>query len=151
MANTVKFAVSAVGTVITYLTGGWSVSVVTLVVFLIGDYITGVARAFIEKKLSSQVGFKGLAKKCMIMLILIVAVMLDRLMGNDMWLFRSAVCYFYIANEGISMLENVAGMGVPIPEKLLSVLDNLSERSQEDIDVNALLEEDKTEQRIDNE
>lgn len=151
MANTIKFAISAIGTVITYLTGGWSVSVITLVIFLVGDYITGVVRALIEHKLSSQVGFKGLAKKCMVMLILIVAVMLDRLMGNDMWLFRSAVCYFYIANEGISMLENIAGMGVPIPKKLLSVLDKLSEQSQEDIENNALLEENKTEQEIDNE
>lgn len=151
MANTVKFAISAIGTVITYLTGGWSVSVVALVIFLIGDYITGVVRALIEHKLSSQVGFKGLAKKCMVMLILIVAVMLDRLMGNDMWLFRSAVCYFYIANEGISMLENIAGMGVPIPKKLLSVLDKLSEQAQEDIDSNALLDENKTEQEINNE
>lgn len=113
--------------------------------------MTGVVRALIERKLSSSIGFKGLAKKCMVMLILIIAVMLDRLMGNDMWLFRSAVCYFYIANEGISMLENIAGMGVPIPQKLLSVLDKLSERSQEHLQDDALLEENKTEQEIDNE
>lgn len=90
------------------------------------DYITGVVVAIIKNKLNSEAGFEGLVKKCMILIILIVAVMLDRLMNTGTWVFRTLVCYFYIANEGISLLENVSNLGVKIPDKLKDALEQLN-------------------------
>lgn len=82
--------------------------------------------------LDSEVGFKGLVKKFMILVILIVAVMLDRLMNTGTWVFRTLVCYFYIANEGISLLENVSNLGVKIPDKLKDALVQLNKDESEE-------------------
>ena len=92
------------------------------------DYLTGVIIAIINKKLSSHVGFKGLAKKLFVVLMLVVAVMLDRLINGGQWIFRTLVAYFYIANEGISILENIARLGVPIPQKVLDVLAQIKDK-----------------------
>ena len=96
------------------------------------DYITGFTRGYINKELSSDVGLKGIARKCVIFVVLIVAVMLDRLMNTGNWLFRSLVCYFYIANEGLSLLENSAALGVPIPTKLKDALAQLKEGNKKE-------------------
>ena len=109
-------------TAATYLFGGWDVALIVLVCFMAIDYLTGVINAVLSKKLSSQVGFKGLAKKLFVVLMLIVAVMLDRLINGGQWIFRTLVAYFYIANEGISILENIARLGVPIPQKVIDIL-----------------------------
>ncbi len=86
------------------------------------DYGTGLLRAWINKEVSSDVGLRGIARKAVIFVVLIVAVMLDRLLNTGTWVFRTLVCYFYIANEGISLLENCAGLGLPIPEKIKDAL-----------------------------
>lgn len=127
--TSVKLGVSALGTGITYLLGGWNIALTTLVVFLAIDYITGVLCAVAKKELSSHEGIKGLAKKLMILMILIVAAMLDKLIGSEQWLCRTAVCYFYVANEGISILENAAKLGVPIPDKLTAALIQVQEKT----------------------
>lgn len=90
------------------------------------DYGTGVLHAYLIGQLSSEVGFKGLVKKCMILVVLIIGVMLDRMLRNGTWVFRTLVCYFYIANEGISLLENVANIGIPIPNKIRNALEQLN-------------------------
>ena len=77
-------------------------------------------------------GLKGLSKKFLIILILIGAVALDRLMSNGIWVFRTLVCYFYIANEGISLLENAGNLGLPVPEKLKAALAQLKDKESED-------------------
>ena len=77
-------------------------------------------------------GLKGLSKKFLIILILIGAVELDRLMSNGTWVFRTLVCYFYIANEGISLLENAGNLGLPVPEKLKAALAQLKDKESED-------------------
>ncbi len=118
--------VAVVATFFTYLFGGWDIAIGILIVFMVLDYITGVVVAIIKNKLNSEVGFEGLVKKCMILIILIVAVMLDRLMNTGTWVFRTLVCYFYIANEGISLLENVSNLGVKIPDKLKDALEQLN-------------------------
>ena len=97
------------------------------------DYTTGFTRGYINKELSSDVGLKGIARKCVIFIVLIVAVMLDRLLNTGNWVFRSLICYFYIANEGISLLENAVALGVPIPEKLKDALAQLKEGKKKDI------------------
>ena len=97
-----------------------------LIVFMTLDYSTGVLYAYLIGQLSSEVGFKGLVKKCMILVVVIIGVMLDRMLGNGTWMFRTLVCYFYIANEGISLLENVGNIGIPIPNKIRNALEQLN-------------------------
>ena len=127
-----RILVVAIGTGFTWLLGAWDTPLVVLIVFMTLDYITGFTRGYINKELSSDVGLKGIARKCVIFVVLIVAVMLDRLMNTGNWLFRSLVCYFYIANEGLSLLENSAALGVPIPTKLKDALAQLKEGNKKE-------------------
>ena len=123
----IKLLLIALGTGFTWLFGVWDIPLVVLVVFMVLDQLTGVIRGYVNKELSSDVGLKGIARKCVILIILIVAVMLDRLLNTGSWMFRTMVAYFYIANEGISLLENCASLGAPIPEKLKNALIQLKE------------------------
>lgn len=123
----IKVLVITLGTGFTWLFGVWDIPLVVLVVFMVLDQLTGVIRGYVNKELSSDVGLKGIARKCVILIILIVAVMLDRLLNTGSWMFRTMVAYFYIANEGISLLENCASLGAPIPEKLKNALIQLKE------------------------
>ena len=129
MLNTIFAAACSV---LTYLFGGWDVALAVLVSFMVIDYLTGVIIAIINKKLSSHVGFKGLAKKLFVVLMLVVAVMLDRLINSGEWIFRTLVAYFYIANEGISIVENIAVLGVPVPKKIIDILEQIKEKHQDD-------------------
>lgn len=122
--------VAVIATFFTYLFGGWDVALGILITFMILDYITGVVWAFIQKTLNSEVGFKGLVKKCMILVVLIIATMLDRLLNTETWIFRTLVAYFYIANEGISLLENISNLGVPIPTKIKDALEQLNKEDE---------------------
>ncbi len=117
--------VALIGGFLTYILGGWDTCLIVLVSFIVLDYMTGVWGAFIQKKVSSDTGRRGILKKATILIVLIVAVLLDRLINNGTWVFRTLVCYFYIANEGISLLENAVKIGVPVPKKLLDTLEQL--------------------------
>ena len=119
--------VAVIATFFTYLFGGWDIALIVLVAFMVLDYATGLMWAYIQKTLNSQIGFKGLIKKCMILVVLIIAVLLDRMINSGTAVFRTLVCYFYIANEGISLLENVSHLGLPIPDKLKNALQQLNE------------------------
>ena len=119
-------------TFFTYLFGGWDIALIVLMTFMALDYITGVVYAVINKSLNSNIGFKGLIKKCMILVVLVVAVLLDRMINGESWVFRTLVCYFYIANEGISLLENAANLGVPIPNKIKDALEQLNDDAQQE-------------------
>lgn len=121
----IKFAVVGIGTGATWLLGDWDTAVITLICFIVLDYITGMLRAYINKEVSSSVGLIGIARKSIIFIVLIVAVTLDRLLSPGDWVFRTLVCYFYIANESISIIENCSAMGLPIPEQLKDVLAQL--------------------------
>ena len=122
--------VAIIATFFTYLFGGWDVALSILITFMILDYITGVIWAYIQKNLNSEVGFKGLVKKCTILIVLIVGAMLDRLLNSGEWVFRTLVAYFYIANEGISLLENISNLGVPIPAKIKDALEQLNNKEE---------------------
>lgn len=122
--------VAVIATFFTYLFGGWDVALSILITFMILDYITGVIWAYIQKNLNSEVGFKGLVKKCTILIVLIVGSMLDRLLNSGEWVFRTLVAYFYIANEGISLLENISNLGVPIPAKIKDALEQLNNKEE---------------------
>ena len=123
--------VAIIATFFTYLFGSWDLALQVLIVFMILDYVTGVLYAFISNQLNSEVGFKGLVKKLMILVVLIIGVMLDRILNTGSWVFRTLVCYFYIANEGISLLENVANIGIPIPNKIRNALEQLNKDDEE--------------------
>lgn len=127
IANVFKLAVTTIGTFFTWLFGTWDIAVIALIVFMVLDYISGVCVAYINKEVSSDVGLKGLTRKFLIILVLIAAVLLDRLMNTDNWIFRTLVCYFYIANEGISLLENASNLGLPVPEKIKDALIQLKD------------------------
>lgn len=123
--------VAILATFFTYLFGSWDLALQVLIVFMVLDYLTGVLHAYLIGQLSSEVGFKGLVKKCMILVVLIIGVMLDRILGTGTWVFRTLVCYFYIANEGISLLENISNLGVPIPNKIKNALEQLNKDDEE--------------------
>ena len=122
-----KYGISILGTWFTYLFGAWDKALAILITFMILDYITGLIKAWYKKQLSSDVGLHGLTRKASILIVLIVAVLLDRLINQGTWVFRTLVAYFYIANEGISILENIAVLNVPFPSKLKEVLVQLQE------------------------
>jgi len=129
--NLFKVAVAAMGTAVSYLLGDWDTALIVLIAFMALDYVTGVIVAYVNKAVNSEIGFKGLAKKLFILIILIAAVCLDRLLNNEGWVFRTLVCYFYIANEGISLLENAGNLGLPIPKKLKAALEQLNKDDEE--------------------
>lgn len=118
------------GTLLTWLFGGWEVGLQILIVCMVLDYIMGLMCGYKGKELNSKIGFNGLKRKFTILIILILAVLLDRLIGQE-WIFRSLVIYFYVAMEGLSILENAAKLDVPIPGKLKEALVQLQEKGDE--------------------
>lgn len=105
---------------------------IALIVFVITDYITGLASAIVRKELSSSVGFKGLARKVLIFLIVGIANVLDVYVLGANAVLRTAVILFYMANEGLSIIENAGEIGLPIPKKLKEVLAQLRKKSGEE-------------------
>lgn len=122
MIEKIKFGTMGVGTFITYLLGGFDDTLIFLVIAMVLDYLAGIVKAWYLQQMSSRIGYKGIVKKGMIFFIIIIATQLDRLSGVGAPLFRTAVCWFFIANECISILENCGEMGLPIPEKLKQAL-----------------------------
>ena len=123
-----KVFIALLGTSLTWLLGAWDTAIIVLVAFMAIDYITGVIKGIYTDKLSSNVGLKGIARKFLIVVVLIVAVLLDRLLNTGTWVFRTLACYFYIANEGISILENAVAMGLPVPVQLKNALIQLQKK-----------------------
>lgn len=124
MKNFINISVSSLLTYIIYLLGGIDIALKSLIIVIIVDYITGVLSALYNRKLNSKVGFKGILKKLSYFCIIVLATLLDRIMG-DTGAIRTLVIYFLVANDGLSIVENVAKMGVPLPQKLLEALEQL--------------------------
>ena len=129
----VNAMITLVGTIFTWLFGAWDTALIVLICFMVLDYTTGLTRAWVNQEVSSDVGLKGIARKSVILVVLIVSVLLDRLLNTGSWVFRTLVCYFYIANEGISLLENCACLGLPIPEKLKDALAQLKDGERKEL------------------
>ena len=129
----IQMAVAAIGGWIGYFVGGVDGLMTALLIFMVLDYITGLMCAIADKKLSSAVGFKGICKKVLILMLVGVAHIVDLHVVGAGDALRSAVVCFYLSNESVSMLENAAHLGLPIPEKLKSVLAQLHGRI-DDID-----------------
>ena len=127
MEGLIKFITGTVLTTLTWLLGGWDIALQTLLVFLILDYITGVLKAIHDKKLSSEAGMRGIIKKVGYLIIVIVANFLDIAIGNT-GAIHVVVIYFFVANEGISIMENWIGMGLPMPKIIGDSLEKIKEK-----------------------
>ena len=123
--NAVQFVFAAVGGWLGYFLGGCDSLLYALVAFVVIDYITGVMCAINNKTLSSAVGFKGICRKVLIFLLVGIANVLDVQVIGTGSVLRTAVIFFYISNEGISLLENTSRLGLPVPDKLKNVLQQL--------------------------
>ena len=126
---TLKNALVVIGGLCTAFLGGWDTALKTLVLFVVLDYLTGVAAAIVTKTVDSNIGFKGIAKKVLVFVLVGVGYALDQFMGQDY--LRSLIIIFYIANEGISIIENLSRTGVPIPQAVLNVLNQLKSKAGE--------------------
>ena len=123
-----QMAFSVIGGWLGYFLGGMDGLLTALIVFMVLDYVTGLMCAIIDKKLSSAVGFKGICKKVLILLLVGVANIVDVHVVGTGSALRGAVVCFYLSNEGLSLLENAAYIGLPVPEKLRTVLAQLHNR-----------------------
>ena len=122
-----KAALAAIGGVFTYVYGPFDTLLIVLLCFVVMDYLSGFIWAAFNHQLSSSVGFRGLAKKVMVFVMVGVAALLDRALPDLNGALRAAVCLFYIANEGLSILENAGRIGVPLPKVLSSALKKMCE------------------------
>ena len=128
--NTISICFAVITGFLVSLMGGWDKWLYALVLMVIIDYITGLIKAWYTKELSSEIGFKGIAKKVMIFLIVAVAVVIQDLIGSALPLRDIVIC-FYISNEGLSLIEN-ASIFLPIPEQLKSVLLQLRDKENKE-------------------
>lgn len=127
MRHFVNNAISIVLTTFVYLVGGIDVAMKSLLIVIVIDYITGVISAIYNKKLNSTIGLKGILKKFSYLIIVSLSVILDRIVG-DTGAIRTLIIYFFVANDGISIVENIGKMGVPLPKKLTEVLEQLKSK-----------------------
>lgn len=134
MKEMIKAGFAAIGGFLGWLFGGMDGFFYALIVFMAADYFTGVMAACIEKKLSSETGFKGIAKKITIFILIAVANMIDMHIIQMGSIIRTAVIFFYLSNEGISVIENAVVIGLPVPQKLKDVLLQISEEESKDDD-----------------
>lgn len=128
--NSIQLVFAAVGGWLGYFLGGYDGLLYALVVFMAADYITGIMCAVSDKKLSSEVGFKGICRKVLILMLVGIANLLDVQVIGTGAVLRTAVIFFYLSNEGVSLLENAAHLGLPIPEKLKAILAQLHDRAE---------------------
>lgn len=128
--NTIQFVFAAVGGWLGYFLGGCDGLLYALLAFVVVDYITGVMCAISDHTLSSKVGFKGICRKVLIFLLVGIANILDVQVIGTGSVLRTAIIFFYISNEGVSLLENAGHLGLPIPEKMKDVLQQLHDRSE---------------------
>lgn len=130
--NTIQLIFSAVGGWLGYFLGGCDDLLYALIAFVVIDYLTGVMCAIINRELSSAVGFKGIFRKVLIFLLVGIANIIDVQVIGTGAVLRTAVIFFYISNEGVSLLENAGHLGLPIPEKIKTVLEQLHDRAEKE-------------------
>ena len=124
----IQGAITVIGGWLGYFLGGLDGLMIALVVYVILDYVTGIMCAINDRKLSSAVGFRGICRKVLIFLLVGIANILDVQVIGSGSVLRTAVIFFYISNEGVSLVENAAHLGLPVPDKLKDVLEQLHDR-----------------------
>jgi toxin secretion/phage lysis holin len=124
MKNLINFITSTLLTTVVYFLGGFDIALKCLLIFILFDYLTGLCKAIHNKKVNSSIGAKGIIKKVGYLIVVAMSVLLDQVVGNT-GAIRSLVIYFFVANEGISILENWGSMGLPLPKKIFDVLEQI--------------------------
>ena len=127
--NMIQLIITAMGGWLGYFLGGCDGLLIALVLFAVVDYLTGIMCAVVDQKLSSQVGFKGICRKVLIFLLVGIANIIDVQVIGTGSVIRTAVIFFYLSNEGVSILENAAHLGLPIPEALRAALAQIHDRA----------------------
>ena len=127
----IQLMLAAIGGWLGWFLGGADGFLYALIVFVAIDYITGVMCAIVDHKLSSEVGFKGICKKVLIFMMVGIGNIIDVQVLGQAGVLRTAVIFFYLSNEGVSMLENAGHLGLPIPAKLKDILVQLHNRSED--------------------
>lgn len=129
MKHLINNLVSAILTTFVYLVGGFDISIQSLLIIIIIDYLTGIASAIYNNELSSKIGFKGILKKIGYLCIVALSVVIDSLTVQS-GLIRTLVIYFFVANDGLSIIENMAEMGVKLPQKLIDSLEQIKKKGE---------------------
>lgn len=127
--NTIQMVIAGIGGWLGYFLGGCDGLLFALMAFVVIDYITGVMCAINDRKLSSEVGFRGICRKVLIFLLVGIGHIVDAQVIGTGSVLRTAVIFFYLSNEGVSLIENAAHLGLPVPDKLKAVLEQLHDRS----------------------
>lgn len=128
----IQMVLTTVGGWLGWFLGGCDGLLIALIIFMAVDYVTGVMCAVVDKRLSSTVGFKGIFKKVLILMLVGIAHMLDAAVIGTGSVLRTAIIFFYLSNEGVSLLENATHLGLPVPEKLKAVLQQLHDRAEKE-------------------
>jgi len=128
----IQLGITAIGGWLGYFLGGFDGFLYALVAFVVLDYITGIMCAVLDKSLSSEIGFRGIFKKVLIFSLVGIGHIIDQSVIGDGSVIRTAVIFFYLSNEGVSVLENAAYIGLPVPQKLKDVLEQLHDRDDKE-------------------
>ena len=129
MKEVLQSILAVISTGLIYLLGGLDIALTCLLIAIVLDYVSGMLKAFITKQVSSKIGFKGIMKKVSILLVVMLAVLIDRVTGET-GAIRTLVVYYFVANEGLSVLENLGQAGVPIPQSIKKALKALKKESK---------------------
>lgn len=129
MKHLINDVISVILTTFVYLLGGFDIALQSLLIVMVIDYLTGIASAIYNKKLSSKMGLKGILKKFSYLCVVALSVVIDNLTGQS-GLIRSLVIYFFVANDGLSIIENMAEMNVKLPEKLIDALEQIKKKGE---------------------
>lgn len=129
MKHFINDILSVILTTIVYLLGGFDIALQSLLIVMIVDYLTGIVSAIYNKELSSKIGFKGILKKFSYLCVVALSVVIDNLTGQS-GLIRTLVIYFFVANDGLSIIENMAEMGVKLPQKLIDSLEQIKKKGE---------------------
>ena len=130
--TTIQLLFAGIGGWLGWFLGGCDGLLIALLAFVVIDYITGVMCAIVDKKLSSSVGFRGIFKKILIFALVGVGHIIDTMVIGTGSVLRTAIIFFYLSNEGISLIENAGHLGLPIPAKLKAVLEQLHDRAEKE-------------------
>lgn len=127
MQGIIKTIISCIATFFIYVLGGWDIALQSLLIFIVLDYLTGIGKSYVTKKLNSNRGFKGIVKKLCMLCMVAIATMVDKIAG-DTGLIRTLVIYYLFANEGLSIIENLGEMNIIVPKFLKDKLEQLRDK-----------------------
>ena len=129
MKHLINDVISVILTTFVYLVGGFDIAIQSLLIVIVIDYLTGIASAIYNKELSSKIGLKGILKKVCYLLVVALSVVIDKLLGQG-GLIRTLVIYFFVANDGLSIVENMAEMNIKLPKKLIDALEQIKKKGE---------------------